>query len=136
MKKLLVLLLLVSWMVSCRKECHHEHNSLSGPWAGTFKRWMDKDLLITNIQITFTGNLFSGSSDSVNHPSICNGAYEIIANGDSINFVNSCVFPSNFDPTYILNGSYKFIQTGDSIYFRRVYGDLLYGEDVYSLRKQ
>jgi hypothetical protein len=136
MKKLLMLLFVVSWLVSCRKECHHTHNTLSGSYAGTFKRWMDKDLLTTNIQITFSGNLFIGSSDSVNHPSICNGAFEIIGNSDSINFVNSCVFPASFDPSYILNGSYKFIQKGDSIYFRRLYGDLFYGEDVYNLRKQ
>jgi hypothetical protein len=55
---------------------------------------------------------------------------------DSIRFTNQCDFPANFDWTLILQDSYKLIQTGDSLYMRRTIGDLVYEEDVYSLRKQ
>ncbi len=87
-------------------------------------------------KITFSGDAFNGSSDSSNYPAICNGSFTTSGDPDSVHFVNSCVFPANFDWTLILTGSYKLIQTGDSIYIRRIIGDFAYEEDVYSLLKQ
>ena len=45
-------------------------------------------------------------------------------------------FPVNFDWTLILVAPYMLIETGDSLYIRRVIGDFVYEEDVYSLRGQ
>ena len=109
---------------------------ISGTFTGTFVRWLGKEGPVADVKITFSGNEFNGSSDSLNYPSICSGTFNTTSNPDSIHFVNQCDFPANFDWSLILNGSYKLIQTGDSLYIRRVIGDIIYEEDIYSLRKQ
>jgi hypothetical protein len=108
---------------------------ISGTYTGTFVRWLGKEGASANVKITFTGMAFIGNSDSLNYPSICNGSFQTFGS-DSIRFINQCDFPANFDWTLILNGSYKLIQDGDSMYIRRVIGDLVYEEDVYSLVRQ
>ena len=109
---------------------------IHGTYTGTFVRWQGKDGAISNVKITFSGNAFNGISDSVNYPSICSGSFTTTSNPDSVHFINQCDFPANFDWTLILTGPYKLIQTGDSLYIRRVIGDVMYEEDVYSLQKQ
>ncbi len=135
MKRVSVLLLLVIFVTSCRKTCGLEH-MIQGTYTGTFVRWQGKDGAVSHVKLTLSGSGFNGSSDSVYYPAICNGTFYISSNPDSIHFVNQCAFPADFDWTFILNGSYKLVQTGDSLYIRRVIGDIVYEEDVYSLRKQ
>jgi hypothetical protein len=108
---------------------------ISGTYTGTFVRRLGKEGASASVKITFTGMTFNGNSDSLNYPSICNGSFQTFGS-DSIRFINQCDFPANFDWTLILNGSYKLIQDGDSMYIRRVIGDLVYEEDVYSLVRQ
>lgn len=137
MKWFLILLVIAGSLPSCRKGCSMGMgHMIQGTYAGTFVRWQGKDGAISNVKITFSGNAFNGSSDSVNYPSICSGSFTTTNNPDSVHFINQCDFPANFDWTLILTGPYKLIQTGDSLYIRRVIGDLVYEEDVYSLRKQ
>jgi hypothetical protein len=109
---------------------------IQGTYTGTFVRWLGKDGAVSNVKITFSVDAFNGSRDSSNYLAICNGSFTTSGDPDPVHFVNTCVFPANFDWTLILTGSYKLIQTGDSLYFRRVIGDLIYEEDVYSLRKR
>jgi hypothetical protein len=111
-------------------------HQIQGTYTGTFVRWQGKDGAVSDVKITFSGNAFNGTSDSLNYPSICSGTFAITYDPDSIHFVNQCDFPANFDWTLILTGPYKLIETGDSLYFRRTIGDFAYEEDVYSLRKQ
>jgi hypothetical protein len=129
-----MLLLIISCLSSCRKSCSMG-NMISGTYNGTLVRWLGKEGPVANVKITFTGDAFNGNSDSLNYPSICSGTFNTVST-DSIHFINQCDFLANFDWTLILNGSYKLIQTGDSLYFRRVIGDIIYEEDIYSLRKQ
>jgi hypothetical protein len=138
MKWFFILLLIASSLPSCRKGCSNMTMGpkIQGTYTGTFARWQEKDTPSSNVKITFSGNEFNGSSDSLNYPSICSGTFTVTASPDSVHFVNQCDFPANFDWTLILTGPYKLIQTGDSLYIRRVIGDFMYEEDVYSLRKQ
>jgi hypothetical protein len=137
MKWFFILLLIAGSLPSCRKGCSMGMGpKIQGTYTGTFIRWQGKDGPASNVKITFSGNAFNGSSDSLNHPSICSGTFTTSRSPDSVHFINQCDFPANFDWTLILTGSYKLIQAGDSIYIRRVIGDFMYEEDVYSLRKQ
>lgn len=137
MKWFLLLIVIGSLLSSCRRGCDMWMGpKIQGTYTGTFVRWQEKVGVASNVKITFSGNAFDGSSDSLNYPSICNGSFTTTSNPDSVQFTNQCDFPANFDRTLILTGAYKLIQTGDSLYIRRVIGDFAYEEDIYSLRKQ
>jgi hypothetical protein len=130
----LIFFLILSGLASCRKTCD-PGKMISGTYAGKFIRWLGKTGPSSNVKITFNGSDFNGSSDSLNYPAICNGSF-LTFGSDSIRFANQCAFPADFDWTLILNGSYKLILSGDSLYIRRVIGDFVYEEDVYSLARQ
>jgi len=138
MKWFFILLLIASSLPSCRKGCSNMGMGpkIQGTYTGTFIRWHGKNGLASNVTITFSKDAFNGTSDSVNYPSICSGSFTTTSNPDSVHFINQCDFPANFDWTLILSGPYKLIRTGDSLYIRRVIGDIVYEEDIYSLRKQ
>jgi hypothetical protein len=137
MKWFLIFFVIASSLPSCRKGCSMGMgHKIQGAYTGTFVRWQGKDGAVSNVKITFSENAFNGSGDSLNYPSICSGTFTITYDPDSIHFVNLCDFPANFDWTLILTGPYKLIEIGDSLYFRRIIGDFVYEEDVYSLRKQ
>jgi hypothetical protein len=137
MKWFLILLLIISSMSSCRKNCSMGMGLvIQGTYTGTFVCWVGIEGSAANVKITFSGDIFNGNSDSLNYPPICSGTFTTTSNSDSIHFANQCDFPANFDWTLVLNGSYKLIQINDSLYFHRVIGDFIYEEDVYSLRKQ
>jgi len=138
MKWVFIILVIAGPLFSCRKGgCGPGMEPVvQGTYAGTFIRWVGKEGSVTKVKITFSGNGFNGSGDSSNYPAICNGTFTVTDMPDSIHFVNQCDFPANFDWTMILNGSYKLVKTSDSLYIRRIIGDFVYEEDVYSLRKQ
>ena len=141
MKWIFIIWVIAGSLISCRKGgCGPGMGpTVQGTYIGTFVRLretMPPVLTQSHVKISFTKNEFSGSSDSSNYPAICNGTFTVTDMPDSIHFVNQCVFPADFDWTYILTGSYKMVQTSDSLYIRRIIGDFAYEEDVYSLRKQ
>ena len=136
MQKLLTILFLISslcWLGSCTRTNETLH-TLSGTYAGTFDRYQWKDGGAATVHISFTESGFSGGSDSSGFPLICAGTYNISV--DSILFVNSCDYAPGTNMTLVLNGKYTFVEKGDSLFIRRVYGDFVYQEDVYRLRKQ
>lgn len=127
---------LISCMWACKKSGSPEIK-LSWTYSGTFKRYVGISAPAAAVQITFSGNTFTGESDSLHYPDICHGNYEIIQNNqDSISFKNLCFFPANFPWSLVLSGQYKMVQKGDSLYISRLFGDFVYEEDVYSLRRQ
>ena len=136
MQKLLTILILISaacWLGSCTRTNETLH-TLSGTYAGTFNRYEWKDGRATTVQLSFTESEFEGHSDSSSFPTICKGTYSISI--DSIGFGNLCDPSPGTDATLFLAGKYTFVEKGDSLFIRRVYGDFVYQEDVYRLRKQ
>lgn len=59
----------------------------------------------SNVTLTFTADRFSGESDMIKYPAICNGTYKII--GQEIEFANDCAWTAEFDWSYILKGKFK-----------------------------
>lgn len=143
MRWIFILLVIAGSLSSCRKfvgmggHCGPGMGpKIEGTYIGTFVRWQGKEGPMANVKITFSKDAFNGTSDSLNYPSICSGTFAVSDMPDSIHFINQCDFPANFDWTLVLTGAYKLIQSGDSLYIRRLIGDFVYEEDVYSLRKQ
>lgn len=101
-------------------------------YMGTFMRGGPLiDPLPSNVTLRFRDGVFEGTSDSQNYPAICNGTYKV--KGDNINFRNKCVFPANFDWSFILAGDFELEQRGDSLMMRRSYEGGNY--DQYMLKK-
>jgi len=76
-----------------------------------------------NVSITFEGNRFSGGSDEMHYPAICNGIFDV--NGQYVDFTNQCFFTANFDWTYILGGKYRIRREGEEITLTRTFdGDI------------
>lgn len=116
---LLIALLSSIILVSCEKNDEPTYLD-NGNYTGTFQRelvWGDSDT--ANIIMTFSSNTWSGSSDRVKYPALCNGTYRI--EGDTIIFENLCVWTAEFDASLILSGKYKLIRNGNSIEINKDY---------------
>lgn len=101
-------------------------------YMGTFMRGGPLiDPLPSNVTIRFRDGVFEGTSDAQNYPAICNGTYTV--KGDEISFRNKCVFPANFDWSFIMAGDFEYEQRGDSLMMRRSYEGGNY--DQYMLKK-
>jgi hypothetical protein len=118
-----------------------QYNDLSNPplkpgtYKGTFfrtyKNTDEPNYEVANVILTFTANQFSGVSDKVHYPAVCNGTYKI--SGYEINFTNACFFTADFDWSFILSGSYQIQSTGTLLTLQRTSGSTI---DQYYLTLQ
>jgi hypothetical protein len=87
----------------------------------------------SNVVLTFSSSGFSGESDVVKYPGICNGTYTI--SGNEIDFSNGCFWTAEFDWSYILNGKFEFIVEGNQLEMVKIL--ILNGNtDRYTLTRQ
>lgn len=101
-------------------------------YTGTFMRGGPLiDPLPSDVTLRFKDGSFEGTSSSDNYPAICNGSYSV--KGSTISFRNKCLFPANFDWSFILAGDFEYEQRGDSLFIRRGYDGGNY--DQYMLKK-
>jgi len=92
-----------------------------GVYTGTFVRdavWLDNEP-IAHITITISSNKWSGASDIVKYPALCNGSYSI--RDKRIVFQNDCAWTAEFDWSLILSGEYEMKISDNSIEFHRDY---------------
>lgn len=121
MRKYLLFALYLICLIGCDKETQTYTRVPDGIYVGTFQRelvWTENDN-IANITMTFTSNTWSGYSDKMKYPALCQGKYSIV--GDTIIFVNQCVWTAEFDWSLILSGKYVVKSTGSTIEFYRDY---------------
>ena len=118
--KEIVLIIGLLFFVNCSKNEQIEKILPDGIYTGTFQRvlvWSDNN--IANISITISSNKWTGTSSIVKYPALCSGTYFI--EGDSITFVNECVWTAEFDWSLILGGKYHFKKDGNVIEFTKDY---------------
>ncbi len=72
--------------------------------------------------------IFSGESETVKFPEICNGNYTV--SDDSIQFQNECVWTADFDWTIILKEEWNYNLNGNTLILTKSNGD------KYTLTKQ
>ena len=124
-------LLAVPLLFSCNQEDVVDAQIPEGTYEGIFYRSAPNiKFMPANVTITFEGNRFSGGSDQMFYPAICEGIYSI--SGNSVEFTNTCVWQANFDWSYILGGKYEIRKEGEEILLSRALGNQTY--DTYRLR--
>lgn len=120
MKKYLLFIICFTSLIGCKKEEDNLTKFQNGVYVGTFQRefvWAATDT--AKITMTFSSGTWSGSSNKVKYPALCNGTYSIV--GDTIIFENECAWSAEFDWSLILSGKYLLKTQGDSIEFYRDY---------------
>ncbi|NLD50984.1 MAG: hypothetical protein GX660_27895 [Clostridiaceae bacterium] len=118
MKKYLLFVYCLTGLLGCDKEENNSSRLQDGTYVGTFLRelvWSPNDT--AKITMTFSSGNWSGSSNKIKYPALCNGTYSII--GDTIIFENLCAWTAEFDWTLILSGKYKLTIEGNTIEFER-----------------
>ena len=104
-----------------------------GVYKGIFYRtspWTDT----AQVTITIAGNRFTGQTNKMYYPAVCNGTFSV--NGDMIRFNNSCPWTANFDWSFILSNEYEIKGNGKTVEISRGYNGIIFYKDVYQLTKQ
>jgi hypothetical protein len=127
MKTALCAGLLLLILSSCDKTST-ESNGLYGVYKGYFSRsGMDTSL----VNLDFTGDNYTGSSNQDRYPAICKGSFDIEDN--RISFHDSCVWTADFDWSFILDGDYNISFNEEGTV--RIWRTNAAGTDEYLLKK-
>lgn len=111
-----VLILAAISILGCNKEAD-TIAPLDGDYIGTFER----DSISAEVALQFENGTYSGTSDRVKFPAICNGTYEV--SGNTINFVNQCPWTADFDWSLILNDRWNISSNDDILILTNPIGD-------------
>lgn len=97
---------------------------IGGQYIGTFQRGDNR----SHVELTLKGSNFSGESDMVKFPAICNGSYSISER--TIKFENQCPWTAEFDWSLILSDTWDFSIDNNTLILTNSIGD------VYTLIRQ
>ena len=100
--KILFLLTVLIITFSCNKDNENVEPNLEGQYIGTFERNGNT----SNVELDLNNGEYSGESEIVKFPAICNGNY--IVSNNSIEFENQCFWTAEFDWTLILNENWNY----------------------------
>ena len=126
MKRGLCLIVLAFILFSCEKSESANH-MLSGRYMGIFSRTgMDT----SQVSLYFDQNRFEGFSSMANYPAICSGTFS--HNDNTVEFVDNCAWPANFDWSLILKGTYNISYSDGSVRLWKTDGAIT---DEYLLRQ-
>lgn len=122
MKEIIALAIGVLMLFSCsHKKVNKTYGIPAGTYSGQFIRSSPLARYApSNVTITFVGNSFSGVSDKINYPAICNGTFNI--SGKTIEFENECIWTADFDWSYILKEKFEFNMVGGKLEMTKVSG--------------
>jgi hypothetical protein len=102
MRYFLIAFFLFSSIGGCVDKTGMALTNLDGTYEGTFER----DGKISNVILVIAEGRFSGSSDSVQFPAICEGSIELHEEG--LIFTDECMWTADFDWSLILNKEWVF----------------------------
>lgn len=111
----LILFCLLIGLASCNDE--DSPSNINGEYVGVFERNGNSSA----VELTFTNGIFSGESEIVKFPALCNGTYTISRN--TITFTNACAWTAEFDWTLILGGEWDFKLNNDVLTLTKSNGD-------------
>ena len=97
---------------------------IDGQYIGTFQRGEN----ISNVELSLNDATFSGESEIMKFPAICNGNYSI--SDRTIKFENQCPWTAEFNWSLILSDTWDFKFAKDTLTLTNSIGD------VYSLAKK
>ena len=127
---LIILTLVLFGFTGCRKQKFEKQ--LEGNYTGVFYRTAPSiDYTLAHVTLRLNQDSYTGTSDIVKYPAICNGSWE--TDNDVIRFTNQCPWTAEFDWTFILNGEYKYELNGSHLKIIRSYSNGT--SDIYELEK-
>jgi hypothetical protein len=132
MRKFIVFLAVSLLFIACSKD--DTIGNLDGTYSGTFTRTDPSggNTPTANVNLEFTEDGFTGRSDMANYPAICSGSYTL--EGNKIKPLNKCVFPANFDWSFIFNGEYNYEFDGTNLKIWKEYNSG--SKDIYLLKRK
>ena len=122
--KILILIGLIFVIISCNHDDENPQTEINGEYVGIFERGENN----SNVELTFKNGNWTGESQIVKFPALCNGTYS--NSGNVISFENACPWTAEFDWTLILGGEWNFSLNGNSLILTKTNGD------KYTLTKQ
>ena len=122
--KFLFLSLIILSTFGCNKEDDNIETSIDGNYIGIFERSGNT----SNVELTFNNGIWTGESETVKFPALCNGTYS--DSGNVMTFENSCTWTAEFDWTLILGGDWSYTFNGNLLIMTKSNGD------KYTLTKQ
>jgi len=121
----LILVLGIILIMSCNQnDDENPQPEINGEYIGIFERNGNT----SNVELNFTNGIYSGESETVKFPAICNGNYSISNN--SIEFENVCPWTADFDWTLILSENWNYTLESNTLIMTKSNGD------KYTLTKQ
>lgn len=91
-------------------------------YEGTFMRLApDGEAPEKPVSLTLINGRYTGASDSLRYPAICEGTYSI--EGRRITFTNECAWTADFDWTLILQGTYLIEEKPNETVFIQEIGE-------------
>ncbi len=120
----LILVGLLFIILSCNTDDENSQPEINGEYVGVFER----DGNNSNVELTFNNGNWTGESEIVKFPALCNGTYS--SSGNVITFENACFWTAEFDWTLILSGEWNYRLNGNSLILTKTNGD------KYTLTKQ
>jgi hypothetical protein len=122
--KILILIGLIFVILSCNNDDENPQTEINGEYVGIFERGGNN----SNVELTFNNGNWTGESEIVKFPALCNGTYS--NSGNVITFENACPWTAEFDWTLILGGEWNYSLNGNSLILTKTNGD------KYTLTKQ
>ncbi|MCG7752552.1 hypothetical protein [Flavihumibacter cheonanensis] len=123
------------FLIACSKNNNDDpSNTISGRYAGTFKRYNTSIDKTARVSIDFNKEYWSGSSELATYPALNTGTFSLANNNETISFKNKAGWTADFDWTFILDGNFILHKNNDSLVFTKSYGNG--AVDVYKLAKE
>ena len=118
MKYLLMLMMLVGGLVSCDRD-EPEVSPVDGTYEGTFDRSNPSVKFVeSNGSLVLRDGKFSGESSELKYPANGGGTYRLVG-PDSVEFVNTTAWTTEFDFSLILSERYRFHRENDFLWLSR-----------------
>jgi len=92
-------------------------SNIDGKYIGIFERNGNT----SNVELNFNRGTFSGESETIKFPAICNGNYSI--SDSSIEFENLCPWTAEFDWSLIISGSWDYSLEDNTLTMTKSNGD-------------
>ncbi|MEP5602974.1 MAG: hypothetical protein ABJL44_18325 [Algibacter sp.] len=122
--KILILIGIIFISFACNSDDQNSQTEINGEYIGFFVRGGNN----SNVELTFNNGNWTGESEIVKFPALCNGTYS--NSGNVITFENACPWTAEFDWTLILGGEWDYSLNGNSLILTKTNGD------KYTLTKQ
>ncbi len=120
--KNLILVGIIIITLACNSD--DDQPNIEGEYIGIFERNGNT----SNVELNFANGIFSGDSETVKFPAICNGNYSI--SNKTIEFENLCIWTAEFDWTLVLGENWNYTFINNILTMTKVNGD------KYTLTKQ